>query len=138
MSRRPVKVLPHFSVEQGQASGHRWRQSQRCYWCALPVRYVSEPTPDQATREHIKPRSMGGSRGQKQRNIVVACRRCNNARNVDTRWLPFHIIEKHPRFEPRRGEVYARCPRTDCGPLCSRCGGFGLEQVAVPPREVLR
>lgn len=131
-SRTPS--LPRFRVDDGQAEGHRWRLSQRCYWCALPVRYVVESVPDQATREHIKPRSVGGASGNQHRNIVVACRRCNQARGTDTRWLPFHIVEKHPRFDPKRGQVYALCPRTDCGIYCTRCGGLAVEIVPVPPR----
>ena len=51
-------------------------QGWLCAWCGGAMR--AEPGPDQATREHLTPKSWGG--GDEVANLVAACRACNQAR----------------------------------------------------------
>lgn len=73
-------LYPHFG----------WKRSKACYWCGRRVRYGmgSHNLPNQATREHLKPRSLGGRNGKD--NIVVACRQCNTDRGREETWIPHH------------------------------------------------
>lgn len=69
---------------------HRWG-AERCFWCLCVVYYAPTPLryppPNLATREHLVPKSHGGTRAPE--NIVVACIRCNNARGNKVRaWRP--------------------------------------------------
>lgn len=49
----------------------------KCFWCGCKV------TAESRTLDHIVPRSAGGS--NKQHNIVLACKPCNQARGS---WIP--------------------------------------------------
>jgi 5-methylcytosine-specific restriction endonuclease McrA len=59
------------------------------------VIYDAPPNhPTSATREHLVPKSMGGTNAQ--RNIVVACRQCNVQRMSDTAWRPYWRTDEMP------------------------------------------
>ncbi len=73
-----------------QSERYRWGEPN-CYWCDELVlylshdekRYINEELrrafrPDMATREHLRPRSLGG--GGENAHIVVACFSCNTGR----------------------------------------------------------
>lgn len=45
--------------------------------------------PRAASREHLIPRSLGGSNNKT--NVVIACRRCNNGRRSEMDWVPFRV-----------------------------------------------
>lgn len=123
--------LPRFKVEHGQGDErYRFGRAQHCFWCGVRVRYDGNPgTPDKATREHLLPRSQGGAWGVDGRNVVVACLRCNRERKTDIDWVPFHIIEKHPRIFPTKGERWRKCPRCGGGAYCQPCGNLGVVLV---------
>ena len=84
-----------------------WRRGKLCFWCGVAVKYIpakrrrrheregTMPS-NAATREHIQPKSQGGTPGN--RNIVVACISCNGKRGTDTTWVPLH------RTQPPKGE----------------------------------
>lgn len=92
----------------------------RCVYCNCTLNLMN------ATRDHIKPRSHGGTLHQD--NIVLACRQCNN-RKGNSYWP----IRFGPRAylapgvpKPQRGEsllwgyiVKVSAPRKEC----QRCGG---------------
>lgn len=69
---------------------YRWGESHQCYWCGRHLRYglLYINQPDQATRDHLVPRSVGGFGGDW--NIVAACRACNSHRGSSMEWLPFN------------------------------------------------
>jgi len=68
-----------------------WLVGDRCFWCGTLVKNgqpgVVRGT--DKTREHIVPKCYGG-RGTS--NLVVACRRCNNARGNDVFWQPHPTV----------------------------------------------
>jgi 5-methylcytosine-specific restriction endonuclease McrA len=53
------------------------RRGPFCHWCKRVVQTHSV-RPDQATLDHLVPRSAGGS--DKTCNLVIACRECNSKR----------------------------------------------------------
>ena len=60
------------------AAAHAWR----CWYCGCQL---TPPTSDasiktQVTRDHVVPRSKGGS--SRSANLVAACRGCNNAKRA--------------------------------------------------------
>ena len=83
-----------FTAMRGQAgkapASHGWRKGRYCYWCNQKVAYDPRlwQEPYAATRDHLVPRSLGGSNAHW--NIVVACRKCNMARGSRTDWVPYH------------------------------------------------
>ena len=78
----------------------RFREGRTCWWCGRRVFYGRKGDPLQATREHVVPRSHGGSGAQS--NIVVACAQCNTKRQSDTDWVPFHMLAGVTTKIPRR------------------------------------
>ena len=64
----------------------RWRaynkQRGLCYWCEQPMKRTCEPTdPMLLTADHLIPLYAGGK--TVPGNIVAACRKCNNTRQVE-------------------------------------------------------
>ena len=62
-----------------------------CHWCGRDVLFGGHAKAQDgrtATREHIVPRAAGGS--DTSDNLELACKRCNNERDVDTSWVPYH------------------------------------------------
>lgn len=67
------------------------RQKGRCHWCRQPMHLGMDNAPSMATRDHIIPKSRGGSNfmrlGKSKRktcNVVAACKDCNTRRgNMD-------------------------------------------------------
>lgn len=51
---------------------HTWPKFSSCQWC------LKELTRDQATADHVRPRSKGGS--SKWYNLIVSCYHCNHSR----------------------------------------------------------
>jgi hypothetical protein len=89
-------------IERGNPNKRKryWfsRKAKNCYWCGTALIYLSKRQknllnasgylpPNAATREHVQPRSHGGTSGD--RNLVAACYRCNQERGADTTWVPF-------------------------------------------------
>lgn len=78
-SARPDKVR---IVALSEAQGHR------CCYCLLPIqlerRNGSALPPDFATKEHVTPRSEGGT--DDWENLVAACYRCNTVRGNRNPW----------------------------------------------------
>lgn len=72
-----------------------WKSGRHCYWCGVLVKYHVRNHPDQATRDHLTPKSKGGTHGRK--NIVVACWTCNTKRGSDMTWVPFHKRQDKPQ-----------------------------------------
>ena len=80
----------------------RWGAAKHCIWCGIGLRYYKppqgvRPVDQQATREHLLPRSLGGGGGK---NLAVACRRCNNIRRAELDWVRF---KDQPSEMQRRG-----------------------------------
>lgn len=48
-----------------------------CQWKMHPIEL------EEATRDHIKPRSLGGRNGHNFENIVLMCKACNSEKNQD-------------------------------------------------------
>lgn len=64
---------------KGRKGAKDARVPGRCYWCNCElVRSGPATNPRRATREHLLPRSKGGS--DHRINIVPACTRCNHLR----------------------------------------------------------
>lgn len=59
-------------------------QNQQCIYCnnKMSANHHDRDADNHATKEHILPRSEGG--GNELFNIVLACRKCNNARGSNT------------------------------------------------------
>lgn len=68
----------------------RYGKAKHCYWCGCTLNYGLRflNQPQQATRDHLMPRSKGGFGGDW--NIVAACRSCNSRRGSSLSWTPFH------------------------------------------------
>ena len=82
-------------------NAYEWGKAQFCYWCGLKVHYATRThkkfvnDDQQATRDHLTPRSHGGTGALS--NVVVACKRCNSTRGNATNWVPFwkrHAAER--------------------------------------------
>lgn len=73
-----------------------------CYWCGLPMGKADPLAGDYRTREHLVPRSRGGT--LLPGNIVAAHRACNERRGDDTRWVPFHAHGELGRVQVRGRE----------------------------------
>jgi 5-methylcytosine-specific restriction endonuclease McrA len=76
------------------AKKYRWRNAKRCYWCGRHVVYTDRPQGNQATREHLIPKSLKGDYHPMYNStemIVVACRRCNGIRGNNMDWIPYHL-----------------------------------------------
>lgn len=63
------------------------RQKGLCYWCKQPMHLGADNSAAMPTRDHIIPRSRGGSNfmriGKSKRkkcNVVAACKGCNTKR----------------------------------------------------------
>lgn len=82
------------------ADAWRFKEGRTCWWCGVRVIYGARNEPNEATREHLVPVSMDGSGARS--NIVVACRSCNNTRNRDMDWVPFHWLNAVDAHIPRR------------------------------------
>lgn len=70
------------------------KQNGRCEYCLCELSYKT------ATRDHVRPRSDGGSDGRN--NIVAACNRCNQLKGA----MPVKKFTRMVRF-PERGEPIA-------------------------------
>jgi 5-methylcytosine-specific restriction endonuclease McrA len=58
-------------------------QGGLCYWCQQPMKtHGAQNDPLLCTADHLIPRYAGGL--TKPGNIVAACRKCNNGRQVET------------------------------------------------------
>lgn len=88
-----------------------------CYWCGLPMARVDPLAGDYRTREHLVPRSRGGS--ALPGNIVAAHRACNERRDMDTRgkrlWLEPRG-EYASLFRHRREALGVAAPPAGTGP----------------------
>ena len=63
--------------------------AKRCIWCGRkPNRRNWKP--NARTREHIMPKSKGGSNSL--RNMGLACKECNQRRGNDDSWLPYMSV----------------------------------------------
>lgn len=66
-----------------------YKQRGLCYWCKGAMSLDCSNDDRSATREHLIPKSRGGKTfvkksGRRQRNVVAACKKCNNSRgNMD-------------------------------------------------------
>lgn len=99
-----------FKAKRGQAlrmgallpDGWRFGEARVCWWCGRRVFYGRDyrGDPTQATREHVVPKSIGGS-GAKQ-NVVVACASCNSTRSSQTDWVPYIQLNNVGTSIPRR------------------------------------
>jgi 5-methylcytosine-specific restriction endonuclease McrA len=82
-----------------------------CVYCKKEMKWdVTAPVkwkghPDEATVDHVTPRSKGGSNFLK--NIVVCCFDCN-ARKADKTLIQF-LVEESQRERDRRAKVDKRC-----------------------------
>ncbi len=67
-----------------------------CYWCGRLMNYRDPYSRRYRTRDHLVPRSKGGTIIAK--NIVMACAGCNVERGNSTDWVPFG--DRPPEVEP--------------------------------------
>lgn len=58
-----------------------------CWWCGRTLAGSRSQSPRAKTREHIVPKSRGGS--AKAGNIRAACRQCNTSRGDSMQWIPW-------------------------------------------------
>ncbi len=81
------------------------RQNHRCYYCSNSMIYhdfttPGPPPPNAMTRDHVIPKSYGGS--GMIHNMVIACRQCNSLRgniHADVFYrLIFTWYERDPNF----------------------------------------
>lgn len=75
--------MPKNKVDLGELF---YKQKGRCYWCKCAM-VLGGNEDSCATREHLIPQSRGGRNfvkrnGRRVRNIVAACKRCNNERRA--------------------------------------------------------
>ncbi len=83
-----------------------------CYWCGrilVPPRRRRRNAVNNATREHLVPRSKGGGR---KGGIVLACGFCNSSRGdePDGEWIPYHLgfNEKNPNMPLSQQRAFGR------------------------------
>lgn len=77
---------------------YRWKESKTCYWCGRRLQYKSQRYPDnnQATRDHLIPRSLANGRFELSKEFqVAACRACNGRRGNSMDWIPHHLKGEH-------------------------------------------
>jgi hypothetical protein len=55
------------------------KEGKKCHFCGKPTRLCSEIADDQATTEHLIPRSKGGTNDKD--NLASSCLNCNQRRN---------------------------------------------------------
>jgi len=55
-----------------------WQKNPHCYWCKKWISF------EEATIEHVQPRSLGGKNNKK--NLKLACRPCNGNRGNNKYW----------------------------------------------------
>ena len=73
------------------------QQNRLCLWCGMPTivyadRYLKKSRADSASREHIMPKSMGGT--MDDFNIAMSCRKCNGERGDNEKLQPVsHVFE---------------------------------------------
>lgn len=71
----------------------RDRHGDNCHWCGKPMCFDTNEDPLSASIEHIIPKSDGGT--NKQANLRLAHRRCNEDRSVPTPrrvHSPFYVL----------------------------------------------
>jgi hypothetical protein len=73
METKTLSTINQWKIKQFN------RQNGKCIYCDCFMRMIAYPGDDAlATREHITPRSLGGS--NKKTNLVLACAKCNTER----------------------------------------------------------
>lgn len=81
MSTNPIQIVPKVwsDVPTPPRRELLWLKGGKvCHWCGCPTRLCKEPVSDQATIEHIVPRSRGGT--DHEDNLASACFLCNQRR----------------------------------------------------------
>lgn len=66
------------------------KNQQQCFWCGRNMT-TAPMRPNTRTREHVVPRSLGGS--SSGRNVQFACAHCNHTRGTE-QWIPFSHHKK--------------------------------------------
>lgn len=112
---RPTLRIQNLKYEPPDE--YRWRSMvdiltnpRHCFWCGdrVFVPTYGKNLANDATREHLVPHCYGG--GSKH-NLVIACRRCNNARGNDVNWQPHprhRTKEAHRALEMLRAAVHRK------------------------------
>jgi 5-methylcytosine-specific restriction endonuclease McrA len=81
-NKRKRKARPGWSLPALRQRACR-TQKGLCYWCGQQMKPDAESTdPLRLTADHLVPVYAGGS--TRPGNIVAACARCNNSRQVET------------------------------------------------------
>lgn len=88
--------MPKNKVDLGELF---YKQKGRCYWCKCPM-VLGGNEGSSATREHLIPQSRGGKKftkrnGRRFRNIVAACKRCNNERKATDAHVYKSTMRRH-------------------------------------------
>lgn len=75
----------------------RWKRARVCHWCGAPFE-GSWPAPLARTREHLIPKSLGGTSDDS--NLVAAHLRCNSRRGNSLEWLPYYAAARPELIAP--------------------------------------
>ena len=78
-----------------------WKKGMRtCMWCGCSLKM------NEATLEHIYPRSKGGC--NKARNLGIACKECNEKKGTKVRYNPYKMSYKKVKIMLRKGKQKQR------------------------------
>lgn len=81
MGAIPVEDADYYGIVQTRGARLWEEEGRKCHWCGTSTVLTKHAIPNQATEDHIIPRSSGGSNTDE--NIVSACLKCNARRNKE-------------------------------------------------------
>ncbi|WP_323585146.1 HNH endonuclease [Aliarcobacter butzleri] len=87
-----VKSTSH----KNQLNEFSFDNEYRCYICGSNVDYIDPDDTSYRTIEHLRPRSLGGNKHQ--RNLFIACKRCNQVKGDVLTWLEKNVFSIHELY----------------------------------------
>lgn len=87
----------------------------RCYICGSNVDYIDPQDETYRTIEHLTPRSFGGNKHQK--NLFIACKRCNEVKGNALTWLEKNVFSIHELYVSHENGFPSYCDDEELIPL---------------------
>lgn len=123
LSKILLKLVRETKSNNVKSSSHKIELNEfsfdneyRCYICGSTVDYLYHNTESYRTIEHLKPRSLGGNKHQK--NLFIACKRCNQVKDNVLIWLEKDVFNLHEVYVNHENGFPAYCDDNALIPLC--------------------